>query len=85
MQQILLKTFRFVFISILFLSSTFARTSTVQAAQLPTGTDDMNSISSIAEESEKTAESPKNISMPDLGDDQAFPFIPGFGKNSGKD
>ena len=22
---------------------------------------------------------------PDLGDEQAFPFIPGFGKNSGKD
>ena len=27
----------------------------------------------------------KTNAEPDLGDDQAFPFIPGFGKNSGKD
>ena len=38
-----------------------------------------------AEESADSLDNSKTSSVPDLGDDQTFPFIPGFGKNSGKD
>ena len=44
-----------------------------------------NSIGIIIEESSDTLDGTKTSDAPDLGDDQTFPFIPGFGKNSGKD
>ena len=44
-----------------------------------------NSMDIVIKESSDTLDSSKTSSAPDLGDDQAFPFIPGFGKNSGKD
>ena len=44
-----------------------------------------NSMGIVIEESSDTLDGSKTSSAPDLGDDQAFPFIPGFGKNSGKD
>ena len=37
------------------------------------------------ENSSNSIENDDQNNIPDLGDDQAFPFIPGFGKNSGKD
>ncbi len=49
---------------------------------------DMNENDSsriVIEESSNTLDGTKTSAAPDLGDDQAFPFIPGFGKNSGKD
>ena len=44
-----------------------------------------NSMGIVIEESSDTFDGSKTSAVPDLGDDQAFPFIPGFGKNSGKD
>ena len=44
-----------------------------------------NSMGIVIEESSKAMDGSKTSAAPDLGDDQAFPFIPGFGKNSGKD
>ena len=44
-----------------------------------------NSMGIVIEESSDAFDGPKTSAAPDLGDDQAFPFIPGFGKNSGKD
>ena len=44
-----------------------------------------NTMGIVIEESSDALDASKTNSVPDLGDDQAFPFIPGFGKNSGKD
>ena len=44
-----------------------------------------NSMGSVIEESSNAMDGSETSAVPDLGDDQAFPFIPGFGKNSGKD
>jgi hypothetical protein len=44
-----------------------------------------NSMGIVIEESSDALDGSKTSAAPDLGDDQAFPFIPGFGKNSGKD
>ncbi len=44
-----------------------------------------NSIGNEIKKSSDNLEGSKIAAVPDLGDDQAFPFIPGFGKNSGKD
>ena len=44
-----------------------------------------NSMGIVIEESSDSLNGSNTIAAPDLGDDQAFPFIPGFGKNSGKD
>ena len=44
-----------------------------------------NSMGIVIEESVDSSNGSEISSVPDLGDDQAFPFIPGFGKNSGKD
>ena len=44
-----------------------------------------NSMGIVIEESSDSLNGSKTSAAPDLGDDQAFPFIPGFGKNSGKD
>ena len=44
-----------------------------------------NSMGIVIEESSDALDGSKISAAPDLGDDQAFPFIPGFGKNSGKD
>ena len=49
---------------------------------------DMNedkSMGIVIEESSDSLVGSNTNAAPDLGDDQAFPFIPGFGKNSGKD
>ena len=46
---------------------------------------DNNSLGIIIEESNDDIGDSEISAAPDLGDDQAFPFIPGFGKNSGKD
>ena len=44
-----------------------------------------NSLGIAIEKSSDALGDSKTSAAPDLGDDQAFPFIPGFGKNSGKD
>ena len=55
------------------------------AAQMASDMNEDNSMGIVIEESSDTLNGTKTSAAPDLGDDQAFPFIPGFGKNSGKD
>lgn len=70
-----------------FLASTtvFSGINSVVAAQMGSDMNEDNSMGIVIEESNDVLDSSKIIAAPDLGDDQAFPFIPGFGKNSGKD
>tara|TARA_Y100000589_G_C26940475_1_gene542180 strand:- start:125 stop:382 length:258 start_codon:yes stop_codon:yes gene_type:complete len=44
-----------------------------------------NSLGIVIEETSDGTDRSTTSVAPDLGDDQTFPFIPGFGKNSGKD
>ena len=82
----LLRASSYIFLSILLSSSyLFSGISPIQAAQINTGDNGENSLGIVIEKSTETIDSLKTSSAPDLGDDQAFPFIPGFGKNSGKD
>ena len=63
----------------------FSFITTVNADQVDLDINDSSSSDIVAEEPLTSDNSSKISSVPDLGDDQAFPFIPGFGKNSGKD
>ena len=73
-------------LSIFIASSTlFSGIPTVEAAQMVSDPSEDNSKGIVIEESKDALDVSKTSSVPDLGDDQAFPFIPGFGKNSGKD
>tara|TARA_B100000965_G_C19488638_1_gene711965 strand:+ start:767 stop:1027 length:261 start_codon:yes stop_codon:yes gene_type:complete len=76
----------FLVLSALIITSTFFSGLTpVDASQINLENDGSNSMEIIIEESNEKENNTKTNSIPDLGDDQAFPFIPGFGKNSGKD
>ena len=70
-----------------FLASTtiFSGITPVVAAQMGSDMNEDNSMGIVIEESSDALDGSKTSTAPDLGDDQAFPFIPGFGKNSGKD
>ena len=59
--------------------------SRVDASQMDSDSNKENSMGIMIEESRGAIDESKTSSEIDLGDDQAFPFIPGFGKNSGKD
>ena len=71
----------------IFLTSTiiFSGIISVEAAQMGSDMNEDNSMGIVIEESSDSLDGSKTTVAPDLGDDQAFPFIPGFGKNSGKD
>ena len=62
----------------------FSVVSPTIAAQIRTEQNFDNSMGIIIEGSSDTIDGSKTTAQ-DLGDDQSFPFIPGFGKNSGKD
>tara|TARA_Y100001968_G_scaffold235526_1_gene218697 strand:- start:171 stop:431 length:261 start_codon:yes stop_codon:yes gene_type:complete len=85
----LIKIFRaasFLALSIFIASSTFlSGINPVEAAQMGSDMNENDSSRIVIEESSNTLDGTKTSAAPDLGDDQAFPFIPGFGKNSGKD
>ena len=66
-------------------SSFFSNIYPLDAAQMGSDVNEENSMGIIIEESNDSMSGIKTNPTPDLGDDQAFPFIPGFGKNSGKD
>ena len=70
-----------------FLASTtiFSGINPVVASQIGSDMNEDNSMGILTEESSDTIDGSKTSAPTDLGDDQAFPFIPGFGKNSGKD
>ena len=76
----------FLVLSIYITSTTiFSGINPVAAAQMGSDMNEDNSMGIVIEESSETMDGSKTSTAPDLGDDQAFPFIPGFGKNSGKD
>ena len=80
------RAFGFLALSVFIASSTFLTGITpVNAAQTGADAIENNSMGIVIEESGKDLDGSKTSDVPDLGDDQAFPFIPGFGKNSGKD
>ena len=63
----------------------FSDISPIEASQMSFDASEDNTMGIVIEESSDALDASKINSVPDLGDDQAFPFIPGFGKNSGKD
>ena len=69
----------------IFSTTVFSGINPVVAAQMTSDMNEDNSMGIVIEESSDSLNGSKTSSAPDLGDDQAFPFIPGFGKNSGKD
>ena len=76
----------FLALSIFITSTTFlSGINPVVAAQIGPDMNEDNSMGIVIEESSDALDGSKTSAAPDLGDDQAFPFIPGFGKNSGKD
>jgi len=82
----ILRAFSFLALSIFIASSTiFSGLNPVEAAQMGSDMNENNSMGIVIEETSDSFDGSKTSSAPDLGDDQAFPFIPGFGKNSGKD
>ncbi|WP_269624912.1 hypothetical protein [Prochlorococcus marinus] len=80
------RTVSFLALSVFIFSTTvFSGINPVVAAQMASDMNEDNSMGIVIEESSDALNGSKTSSAPDLGDDQAFPFIPGFGKNSGKD
>ena len=76
----------FLALSVFFVSTAiFSGINPVAAAQMGSDMNEENSMGIVIEESSDSLNGSKTSAAPDLGDDQAFPFIPGFGKNSGKD
>ena len=76
----------FIALSIFLTSITiFSGVNPVLAAQIGSDMNEDNSMGIVIEESSDALDGSTTSTAPDLGDDQAFPFIPGFGKNSGKD
>ena len=75
----------FLALSVFLTSTTIFSGITAAAAQMGSDMNEDNSMGIVIEESSEALDGSKTSSAPDLGDDQAFPFIPGFGKNSGKD
>ena len=82
----ILRASSYIFLSVFIASSAiFSAVSAAQAVQLNAESNGDNSMGIVIKESSDNLNGSKASSEPDLGDDQAFPFIPGFGKNSAKD
>ena len=82
------KTMRYfnLIFSIFFISTSLLTTvSPVQASQISSRDNENSSLNMSNEDSISEIDISIKPDYPDLGDDQTFPFIPGFGKNSGKD
>ena len=76
----------FIALSVFIALSTFlSGINSVEASLMDSDMNEDNSMGIVIEESSDALDGSKTTAAPDLGDDQAFPFIPGFGKNSGKD
>ena len=82
----ILRACSFLILSIFITSSIlFTSTKPLKAVQTNQDNTEENPLGIIIEENSDATDGSKTSVVPDLGDDQAFPFIPGFGKNSGKD
>ena len=82
----ILSAFSFIFLS-MFISATtlFLKATPALAVQKISDNSVENSVGIVIDDSNNVKDNSNTSVAPDLGDDQAFPFIPGFGKNSGKD
>ena len=81
-----MRAFIFFFLTIFIATSALLiGVSATQAVQNGSAEREDNSMNIVIEESSDNIDRLKTSQAPDLGDDQAFPFIPGFGKNLGKD
>ena len=58
---------------------------TIGATQISDESNLDNKSNIVIQDLSNTISNESLTNTPDLGDEQAFPFIPGFGKNSGKD
>ena len=58
---------------------------TIGATQISDESNLDNKSNIVIKDLSNTIPNESLTNTPDLGDEQAFPFIPGFGKNSGKD
>ena len=86
MTKKIFKFFNSLILSIcIFFPTFFYGTTPSEAIQVNSDNNDENSLGIVIEQSNQPIDNSNSTSSPDLGDDQAFPFIPGFGKNSGKD
>ena len=78
----ILKLHSLFFISVFLISSIIlAGRTTVDASQMDSMDNGDNPLGIVIEESNKNDNSPKITALPDLGDDQVFPFIAGLGSN----
>ena len=75
----------FFFSTFLIFSSLFSGGHPSLAVQIKSESSGDNPLGIVVEQSSESTDNVNSNIQPDLGDDQAFPFIPGFGKNSGKD
>ena len=66
-------------------STLFSGISPVVASQMGSDANEYNSIGIVIKELNDAMIDSRTSSASDLGDDKEFTFIPGFGKNSGKD
>ena len=84
-ERILKSSHKFLLSIFLTTSIFFSGASQVSSSQMVNLDSAENTLAIGVEDSDKMIDSSKTSEAPDFGDDQAFPFIPGFGKNSGKD
>jgi len=79
------RNFNLIFSILIISSSLFTAISPIQASPISSIDNENKSLDISNEGTTRKIDISKNTDFPDLGDDQTFPFIPGFGKNSGKD
>ena len=78
----ILKSSHLLILSIVLTTSIFfSGAYQANADQIINDNSEGHTLSKEIEDVSKMIEIPNTSLTPDLGDDQAFPFIPGFGKN----
>ena len=82
----ILRTSSFLLLS-LFISTSILTSGaiTIGATQISDENNLDNKTNIVIKDSSNIKSNDSLTNTPDLGAEQAFPFIPGFGKNSGKD
>ena len=82
----ILRTSSFLLLSLFITTSILiSGVITIEATQITNENNLDNKSNIVIKDSSNTISNERFTNTPDLGDEQAFPFIPGFGKNSGKD
>ena len=82
----ILRTSSFLLLSLFITTSILiSGVITIGATQISDENNLDNKSNILIKDSSNTISNKGLTNTPDLGDEQAFPFIPGFGKNSGKD